>query len=151
MNLIRATPSFILLQNYSPFERHTSGAELSPWVVWQDLTGGHLENVSSQSQSKCFVTLTKLLQHDSVTLSVCWIGCNVPSRMYSNKSNKINKWREWWEQGSEGRQPQCFLNNMHLNSQIWWRIGRRKRCQWGLSVSCGDIRRVQKHNAASIL
>lgn len=110
----------------------SEGAQLSPWVAWQDLPGGHLGDVSSQSQCKRFVTLTKLLQHDSVTLSVCWMGCNVPNRMYSNKSHEKNKWREWREQGSGGQQPQCFLNNIHLNSLIRWRIGRRKRCEWGL-------------------
>lgn len=117
-----------------------SSAQLSPWVAQQDVPGGHLGDVSLQSQCKCFVTLTKLLQHDSVTLSICWAGCNVPSRMASNKSHKKSEGREWREWGSRGQQPQCFPNNIHLNSAIRWRKGGCKGCQRGLSVSCSDIK-----------
>lgn len=82
MNLISVTPSF-----HCRTSPDVLAAPLSPWVAWQELPAGHLGDVSSQC--KRFVTLTKLLQHDSVTPSVCWT--------YSNKSRRKNKWRGWRE------------------------------------------------------
>ena len=87
MNLIRVTPLLHFAAEHSPMSAVYFRCS-SPCVAWQDVPGDHLGDLSSQSQCKRFVALTKLLQHDSVTLSVCWTWCNVPSRMYSIKSHK---------------------------------------------------------------
>ncbi len=154
MNLIHVMPPSFYCRTFpvhAAFFRRSAvtlgSPTASPWrSPWGMEVHNPRANVLLPWQSCCGITQL---------LCDCWTGCNGPSTMYSNKSHKKNKWRDWRERGSGGQQPQCFLNKIHLNSPIWWRIGRRKRCQWGLPASCSEINEFllfgQKHNPASAL
>ena len=152
MNLIRLTPAFHFAAESARRLFRCSAVTLAG--LTGSLPGGHLQlggrmEVQSPGAKKRFVTLTKLLQHDSVTLSVCCTGCNVPGRMYSHKSRRKNKRGEWREQRSGGQQPRCFPNNTRLKFTDMMKGRRWRRCRGGLPVSRSDL--GQKHNPASVL
>lgn len=128
---------------YFPPERGV-GAQLSPWRAWQDLPAGHLADVSSQSRWKRFVTPTKQLQHDSVTLSV-W-GRTMPSRLHANKSQKENKWRGWrWGSVTLMSSEQNafeLADMMRDTGDAGWKARGVKDVNGLLPGSCSDIRVV---------